>query len=221
MIRPRAVETDQEIEDELDVQAYDSMMRELRDHGRVPFAQVIKSGINRGLALEIGPGPGYLGLEWLRQTQETSLVALEIGQAMIQVAEKNATEYGLGDRARYVQGNSLQMPFERDSFEGVFSNGSLHEWTEPVRVFQEIRRVLKPGGRYFISDLRRDINPAVRCLLYLMARPREMRDGLLVSLGTAYTLREIEEILGQAGLEGFTVIKSIVSLAICGEKPPA
>lgn len=55
---------------------------------------VLKAGIMQGLALEVGLGPGYLGLEWLKKTEGTRLKALEISPDMITIAERNAKEYG-------------------------------------------------------------------------------------------------------------------------------
>ena len=49
------------------------------------------------------------------------------------------------------------MPFDDSSFDAVISNGSLHEWEDSKRVFNEIYRVLRQGGRYCITDLRRDV----------------------------------------------------------------
>lgn len=80
---------------------------------------------------------------------------------MIRLAEKNAKEYGLEAGAKYAYGNCMQMPFDDESFDAVFSNGLLHEWEDPVKVFNAIYRVLKPGGRFFISDMRRDVNPII------------------------------------------------------------
>jgi ubiquinone/menaquinone biosynthesis C-methylase UbiE len=50
---------------------------------------------------------------------------------MINLATKNAREYGLKDRVTYKLGNAAQMPFADNSFTAVFSNGSLHEWENP------------------------------------------------------------------------------------------
>ena len=67
---------------------------------------------------------------------------------MIAVAQRNADDYGLHDRVEYVQGNGAELPFEDSSFDGVFTAGSLHEWTAPGQTFLEIWRVLKVGGRF-------------------------------------------------------------------------
>ena len=60
--------------------------------------KIIKAGINKGLALEIGPGPGYLGLEWLKKTSETRLIGIEISTDMIKIATRNSKQYQLEDR---------------------------------------------------------------------------------------------------------------------------
>ena len=39
----------------------------------------------------------------------------------------------------------MEMPFEDESFDSVISNGSLHEWETPVRVFNEIYRCSVPA----------------------------------------------------------------------------
>lgn len=87
------------------------------------------------MVLELGPGPGYLGLEWLKKTKDTALSALEISPAMIAKASKNAAAYGLTDRIKFFNGSCLGTPFPESAFSAVFSNGSLHEWEDPVRVF--------------------------------------------------------------------------------------
>jgi len=66
MPRPRVVETDSGIQGEFIVAVYDEMQRRLRDKGWIETKDIIKSGITKGCALEIGSGPGYLGLEWLK-----------------------------------------------------------------------------------------------------------------------------------------------------------
>ena len=100
MHRPRVQETDLGIQGEFTVAIYDRMQRRFRDKGWMETQSVIKSGITAGAALEVGSGPGYLGLEWLKSTQDTTLTGLDISPDMIAVARRNAAEYGFAERAR-------------------------------------------------------------------------------------------------------------------------
>ena len=218
MVKSRVVETEEGIQGEFDVQLYDQMMRRMRDKGWLGTKEILNAGIVQGLALEIGPGPGYLGLEWLKTTQETSLKGLEISPVMISIAEGNAREYGLELRVQYIEGNALEMPFDDDTFDAVFTNGSLHEWANPVKVFDEIHRVLKPGGKYCISDLRRDMSPLVKWFMKAVTKPKEIRPGLTSSLKAAYTVPELNAILRESRLQGGTAKQNIMGLVITGQK---
>jgi ubiquinone/menaquinone biosynthesis C-methylase UbiE len=141
---------------------------------------------------------------------------------MIKVAERNAIEYGLQSRVKYMLGDAAQMPFEDGRFDAVFTNGALHEWAEPKRIFNEIHRVLKAGGRFCITDLRRDMNPLMKWLMWLVTKPREIRPGLISSINAAYTLREIRTLLEDTELKGrYRARSTIEGLVITGEKTSA
>jgi len=218
MIKPRMVETGKGIQGELDVRHYDRMMRRMRDKGWLQTREILKTGIDRGLALEVGPGPGYLGLEWLKKSTGTSLKAVEISPAMIGIARRNAAEYGLADRAEYVKGDARGIPFDDNLFDGAFTNGSLHEWADPKNVFKEIYRVLKPGGKYLVSDLRRDMHPLVKWFMQAVTKPKEIRLGLRSSIAAAYLVEEIEALLRQCIPGGYRVEKKAMGLVITGTK---
>jgi ubiquinone/menaquinone biosynthesis C-methylase UbiE len=218
LVKPRIVETNEGIQGEFTVEVYDKMMRNLRDKGWIETELILKTGINCGLCLEVGPGPGYLGLEWLSKTEGTNLRALEISGDMIEMAEKNAGEYGLVDRVKYVEGDAQKMPFDDETFDGVFTNGSLHEWSRPDRIFDEINRCLKAGGKYLISDMRRDMNPFVKCFLKLMTKPKEIKPGLVSSINASYTVQEIKSILSKTNLKSATVKKATMGFIITGKK---
>jgi ubiquinone/menaquinone biosynthesis C-methylase UbiE len=221
MVKQRIPETDHGIVGEFDTQIYDDMLRRMKDKGWLETRLIIGSGISSGLALEIGPGPGYLGLEWLKNTEGTTLQGMDISQDMIEIARRNAAEYGLKDKVKYVKGDARKMPFESDHFDAVFTNGSLHEWSHPEEIINEIARVLKPGGRYCISDMKRDMSPLIKWLMYAIARPKEIRPGLISSINASYTVDEIEAMLPKTKLQGYRVAKNIIGIIISGQKPPA
>jgi len=218
MVKPRKIETGEGIQGDLDVRHYDRMMRRMRDKGWLEIRDILKTGINRGLALEVGPGPGYLGLEWLKKTTGTCLKAVEISPAMIEIARRNAGEYGFTDRVEYVKGDGGNIPFHDNLFDAAFTNGSLHEWAEPKNVLREIYRVLKPGGKYMVSDLRRDMHLLVKWFMQAVTKPNEIRPGLRSSIAASYLVEEIEALLQECLPGGFRVEKKAMGLVITGTK---
>jgi ubiquinone/menaquinone biosynthesis C-methylase UbiE len=220
MPRPRIPETEG-VTGELTVQQYDALMRRLRDKGYLDTNAILEAGISAGDCLEIGPGPGYLGLEWLRKTAGTRLTGLDLSKDMLAAANENARHYGVQGRVTYVEGRAQHMPFSSGRFDAVFSNGSLHEWTEPEAVFNEIDRVVKPGGRFYISDLRRDMNPAIRWFLKLNIKPKERRAGFLSSVAASYTPEEAENLLVKTNLRKAQVLRRRMVLVVTGVKDGA
>ncbi|MDD3393127.1 MAG: class I SAM-dependent methyltransferase [Clostridia bacterium] len=216
MVKARVIETNEGIQNEVAVEMFDVFARSMRDKGWNGVDGMIASGIKGGDVLEVGPGPGYVGLELAKKIHPTSLTGCEISPAMLRFSEKNAAEYGIS--ARYVLGNCMNMPFEDESFDAVISNGSLHEWENPICAFDEIFRVLRTGGRFCITDLRRDVNSLKKTMVYLSTKPKEMRPGLLTSLNAAYTVSEINALLYRSKLHHATVSSDFFGLSIAGQK---
>ena len=219
MVKPRISHTDHG-RGEFATKNYDKMMRRLRDRGWIlQTKMIIGAGIYSGRVLEVGPGPGYLGLEWLKHTQGTILWGQDISEDMIDIAERNAREYGLTDRVKYVRGDAGKMRFESEYFDAVFSNRSLHEWANPEEILNEIARVLKPGGRYCLSDFRRDMNFIVKWFAGFMTRPKELRPGLIRAINASYVIGEVEALLARTKLQGWHVRKNPLGLVVSGQKP--
>lgn len=218
MVKQRVIETNEGIQGELDVEIFNEFAKGMRDKGWNNVDGFIAAGITKGTVLEIGPGPGLIGLEWLKKTRNEGLIALEISDTMIKTAKKNAESYGFSDIVRYVKGDALKMPFEDESFDAVFSNGSMHEWEKPVKVFNEIYRVLKPGGVFCISDMRRDVSPLITKIIYASTKPREIRPGFLTSLHAAYVVSEMIELLRNTEFQNFRVEREFFGLKAIGKK---
>ena len=218
MPRARVVETNQGIQGEFTVEIYNQMQRRFRDKGWIETKALIQSGITEGRALEVGPGPGYLGLEWLKHTDKTRLTGLDISLDMISVARRNAAEYGFTERTEYVESSGTTMPFEDNRFDASFSNGSLHEWADVFNTLAEIWRVLKPGGLLFLSDLRRDMFAPVRWFMWLVTKPKEIRPGLLTSINAAYTPTEVKALLAESRFTDFTVSCNPMGLHVKADK---
>lgn len=216
MKKQRIRESEIGVQDPVTAGMYDRFARQLRDWGWNGVREMLSAGLGSGAMLELGPGPGYVGLELARQLGSQSLTGCDVSPAMVRIARKNAAEYGLS--ARYVLGSAMELPFSDSSFDCVVSNGCLHEWETPRMVFDEIWRVLRPGGRFCVTDLRRDTAQWKHWLLWLLIRHRPLRTGLRSSMAAAYTVPEVAAILRQTRLASAQVRRTYLGLCICGAK---
>jgi ubiquinone/menaquinone biosynthesis C-methylase UbiE len=103
--------------------------------------------------LEIAPGPGYLAIE-LARLGNYRVVGLDISQSFVEMARRNAAEAGVG--VTFEQGNASEMPFAADTFDFIVCRAAFKNFAQPVQALNEMHRVLKPGGKALILDLRPD-----------------------------------------------------------------
>ena len=60
---------------------------------------------------------------------------------------------GLIDKVDYRQGNALDLPFEDESFDVVWSQNAAMNIADRERLYREMRRVLKPGGKLALQEV--------------------------------------------------------------------
>ena len=105
--------------------------------------------------LEIAPGPGRLTRE---VTQVGDLVCLEYNQGMIEEGKK-----ACGDHVQWCQGDAFELPFE-NSFDLVYSFRFIRHFrrADRERLYQQVRKVLKPDGRLIVDAVNARVSASLR-----------------------------------------------------------
>ena len=103
--------------------------------------------------LEIAPGPGFCAVE-IARTGRCVVTGLDISESFVRIARENAAAAGVPVDFRH--GNAAEMPFPDASFDFIVCSAAFKNFSDPVGALDEMHRVLKPGGRASIYDLRKD-----------------------------------------------------------------
>lgn len=157
---------------------------------------------SRSRILEVAPGPGFLSVE-LARAGDFEVTGLDISKSFVEIARDNAARQGT--KVDFREGNAAAMPFESGAFDRVICRAAFKNFSQPVAALQEIRRVLKPGGKALIIDLRKDAPVASidayidRLHVNLLSRLFMSWTFRLMLLRRAYTLRHFRESIRQSG----------------------
>ena len=175
--------------------------------------------VSQGRALDIGCGGGLLALRLAAICPELQIAGVDLSPEMIEEAESKSIEMGFDDRVSFRLGDAAALPFEDGSQDLVVSTLSLHHWSDPVRVLNEVARVIQPGGAYLIFDLRRDLQFPFWMVLWLATRfvvPRALRrvNEPLASRDAAYSPREVETLAAKSSLPNWQVTAGPLWLTI-------
>jgi demethylmenaquinone methyltransferase/2-methoxy-6-polyprenyl-1,4-benzoquinol methylase len=68
------------------------------------------------------------------------------------------------DDVRFVRGDAENLPYADETFDGVWSSGSIEYWPSPVDALDEAHRITKPGGRILVVGPRRPSNRVLAAL---------------------------------------------------------
>ena len=96
--------------------------------------------------LEVGCGGGQVAAELLKRRRDLELTGLDLADDQVKRARKRCPD------ATFVQGSALDLPFDDNSFDGVFSIASIKHWPDQRQGVNECVRVLRPGGRLIIAE---------------------------------------------------------------------
>jgi ubiquinone/menaquinone biosynthesis C-methylase UbiE len=107
---------------------------------------VVREPLADRRVLEIGLGYGTLGQ--LIASRGADYHALDIAEGPVRMMRDRLAALGVEDPdARVTQGSALELPFPDASFDYVYSIGCLHHTGDLARGVDEVRRVLRPGGK--------------------------------------------------------------------------
>lgn len=102
--------------------------------------------------LEVGPGTGYYAVHaarWL--SPGGTLGILDIQQRMLDHTARRARAMGLTNIFPTL-GDAQNIPYPDGAFDAAYLVAALGETPDQNRVLEELRRVLKPGGRLIIGE---------------------------------------------------------------------
>lgn len=170
-------------------------------------AGVLAQEVDHGLALDVGTGPGYVAAEVARARPGLQVIGLDLAAHMVEKAGRYAAWVGLDGRALWPQADGHHLPFADHVFDLVLSSFAMHHWNDPLLVLNEMARVLKPGGRYYLADVCREPNLLQRLFAYASIPAISLAfgsywgyGGYYESMRAGYTRAEAHELLDRSAL---------------------
>jgi len=97
------------------------------------------------VVLDVGCGTGFATEALLEAAGEVHGLDQSVHQL-----EQAWAKLGKHDPVRYVRGDAERLPYADDSFDVVWSSGSIEYWPNPVDALAELRRVTRPGGQVLV-----------------------------------------------------------------------
>jgi ubiquinone/menaquinone biosynthesis C-methylase UbiE len=184
----------------------------------ISLARRVSNEVPRGSSvLEVAPGPGYFAVE-LAKLGAYRITGLDISRTFVEIARSHAARTGV--EVDFRLGNASHMPFEDSTFDFLVCSAAFKNFTDPLQALEEMYRVLRPGGRALIIDLRKDatrrsINETVD----------EMHVGAINSVITkatfrfmllkrAYTKSDFEKLVEQTKFRSCEVVEDRISLEV-------
>src|ERR1700759_4945964 len=152
------------------------------------FAQ-IKAG---DTVIDLGSGAGNDAFIARKETGETGrVIGIDFTPAMIDKARANVDKLGYNN-VEFRQGDIERMPVTANVANVIVSNCVLNLVPNKHGVFQEIYRVLKPGGHFSISDI-----------VLVGELPSKIREAAEMYAGCVAGAIQKQEYLGMIEVTGF------------------
>ena len=105
--------------------------------------------------IDFGTGTAQIPIALCARATGFTVVAIDLAESMLAIAQRNVAKAGLGDRVRLEKVDAKGTTFADGTFSACISNSIVHHIPEPAQGFAEMWRVTARGGLIFVRDLHR------------------------------------------------------------------
>jgi ubiquinone/menaquinone biosynthesis C-methylase UbiE len=144
--------------------------------------------------LDVGTGTALIPIELCRRPGRWNVTAVDLAQAMLDVAAENVAAASLGGNITLKHLDAKSLSFGDGLFDVVMTNSIIHHIPAPRGCVAEMIRVVAPGGLLFARDLLRPASVAELdrlVALYAADANAHQRQMFGESLHAALTLDEV------------------------------
>lgn len=127
----------------LSAETYDSVSVLQREVGGRLLERLEIIRIAPKAVMDLGSGTGYFASLLEKKYPKAVIYGVDRAKGMLQFAKKRRAWLS---HQRFIQADAVRLPFPNQSIDFIFSNLTLHWCSDLKAVFQEMYRVLKPGG---------------------------------------------------------------------------
>jgi len=111
---------------------------------------VTESGVKRGTCLDIGCGIASLGIA-IAQITGMQVYGVDLSREMCRLSQEKALHHRIAEKVVPVIADVHILPFRNGCIDLIVSRGSVFFWNDLPAAFNEIARVLAPGGQAWIG----------------------------------------------------------------------
>ncbi|MEX2751274.1 MAG: class I SAM-dependent methyltransferase [Candidatus Freyarchaeota archaeon] len=141
--------------------------------------------------LDVGCGTGSTAISWAKILDKGKVVGIDIYGGMSgnspDQAYRNAEIEGVINRIEFKYGNILEIPYPDNTFDIVTAGSVLHELhdeEDKIKALKEVRRVLKPGGKFITVELLRNTRMFFAMLFFAFVwKPKQYWANFLEKTG--------------------------------------
>ena len=114
------------------------------------------------LILDVATGTGDFAIDLYRKIKPEQVVGIDLSQGMLDVARKKIEKHNLNDAITVQQGDCLALPFDDGSFNAVTVAFGVRNFEHLLQGYQQMYRVLKPGGMLCVIELSTPRNRVIK-----------------------------------------------------------
>jgi len=167
------------------------------------------SDFTQGTVLDMGCGPGDITFRFARAHPRATVHGVDGSDAMLHYGRVAlAQDPKLSRRVQFITGFLPGATLPQSSYDAVISNSLLHHLHDPSVMWNSVRTFAAKGAPIYVMDLMRpDSDREVERLVetYTGGEPEVLKRDFHASLKAAFTLPEVTDQLGHAGLSHLQV----------------